>query len=454
MIGQKRLFWAILSGSVFAALAGCNLVPVPALNQESPTSESLVIVASFTPTAGDTTTPKPLPPSTQTPQPTLTETPTPTPEAIQIGPFVPLENKDSQSFGEIYDLRVAPDGTLWLITSQGLSSFSDDAWTMHPDHGEIILGFDALGHTWVTTNDGETISAWDGEDWQIYGLESGWSPAGPVWRAGPYATVSEEIITDERGWVWLATQGDVRRFDGEQWRIYDPEDVGYYPSEDMLEQGFDYSLTDMAIDSVGDVWIADCAWMGPGPVGQGARWFTGRYWWGRSSQVVASGCVEDIEVDEADQAGRIWVGVDETLWRYTPRWGWKKFSPPEIDPSWGARWGYIAEIELGGEDTVWVTLSPCGGASCDTGLFFLYRVTDGEWTLVSENGPGDLALDSEGNGWLCAGNSLYSIADESVDLVADLSPFYCTVESDVNGRAWLAIPGQSMLWLYDNLANE
>ena len=442
---EKRWFWIFLWGIFFAALVGCNLVP--GFNPETPAPENLIIVASYTPTAGAESTSESLPASTPTPQPTYTQTPTPTPESVAIGPFVPLEYSNVQPMGEIYDLRVSPDGTLWLITSQGLSSFADDKWTIHPNHGEIILGFDTLGRAWVTTKDGEAISAWDGEDWQIYDLETGWTPAGPVWRAAPYATVSEEIITDQRGWVWLATQQDVRRFDGEQWRIYDPDDAGYYPSDEMLEQGFSYSLTDMAVDSVGDVWIADCAWMGPGPVGQGARWFTGRYWWGRSSQVVASGCVEDIEVDSA---GLIWVGVDETLWRYSPRWGWKKFSPPEIAPGWGSRWGYIAEIELEAEDTVWVTLSPCGGASCDTGLFLLYRVADGVWTLVSENGPGDLALGDEGAGWLCAGNNLYSITGGTVELVADLAPFYCTVEMDAPGRAWLAIPGQSMLWLFDN----
>ncbi|MBM3145090.1 MAG: hypothetical protein FJ010_09000 [Chloroflexi bacterium] len=341
-------------------------------------------------------------------------------------------------------MKVSPEGVLWLVTSQGLRSYWDNAWTIHPDHGEVLLGFDALGRAWIAPNDGERISAWDGEKWKIYGLESGWTPAGPVWRAGTFATVSEEVVTDERGWVWLATQRDVRRFDGEQWRIYDAEDAGYYPTEEMLAQGFEYFLTDVALDSVGDVWIADCAWEGPGAEGQGARWFNGRYWWGRYSQVVGSGCVEDIEVD---QYGRIWVGVDETLWRYSPRWGWKKYDMPMIDPAWGTRWGYIAEITLGGEDTAWVTMAPCSGARCDTDLFLLYRLTGDEWTLVSEHGPGDLALDSTGRGWLCDRNHLYSVTDASSELIADLRPFYCIVEMDTNGRAWLAQPGQSILWV-------
>jgi len=452
---EKRMCWIALIAILLIVLGGCGQNPLP--NQASPTVEKMVIVASFTPEVILDATVEPSPTFTLTPQATFTKTPlptftpTPTSEAILIGPFVPFEDYEKQSLGAIFDLASSPNGTLWLITSQGLSSTFESTWIVHPEHGDIVLGFDELGRTWVTTKDGETASAWNGEDWKIYALESGWTPAGPVFRSGPYATVSEDIVTDERGWVWLATQQDVRRFDGEQWRIYDPDDVGYYPTEDMIEQGYAYLLTDMAIDSVGDVWIADCAWMGPGPDGQGARWFTGRYWWGRSSQVVSSGCVEDIEVDET---GRIWVGVDETLWRYTPRWGWNKFIPPKIDPSWGPRWGYITEIELGGQDIVWVTITPCEGASCDSGLFLVYRVINGEWTLVSDNGPGDLALDSDGNGWWCVDNSLYNVIDESVNLVADLNPFYCTVELDTNGRSWLALPGQSTLWYLDKQNNQ
>ncbi len=430
-------------------LAGCELSP-QRQQVETPT-ESLVVISTFTPTATEYIEPSPTPAPTQTATVTRTPTITLTPTEAPIGSFAPFEAFQEQSLGVIYDLTVSPEGVLWLITDMGLISYTAGDWTTHPGHGDIVLGFDDFGRTWVTTKESETISAWDGADWQIYGLETGWSPAGPIWRSGPYASVSEHLITDERGRVWLATNRDVRRFEGKVWRIYDPDDVGYYPSEEMLEDGFSYSLTDMAIDSAGDVWIADCAWMGPGPVGQGARWYTGRYWWGRSSQVVSSGCVEDIEVDED---GNIWIGVDETLWRYSPWRGWRRFDPPEIDPSWGARWGFITEIILGGDGTVWVTLSPCGGASCDTGKFYLYRVQEGEWTLVSEEGPGDLALSASGEGWLCAGNSIYRVTTERVELAVDLSPFYCIIEMDSSSRTWMAQPGQSQLWMADTLDGD
>ncbi len=444
---QSRWFEITIYTSLIVFFAGCS--QISASPAESVAPESQVVISTFTqtPTNPNIPTATELPPTeTPTPQPTITPTHTPTPESIAS--FIPLEILNDQAHGAIFELSVAPDGVLWLVTGQGLKSFSGTAWTLHPAHGDILLGHDQLGRTWVTDKESETISAWDGEDWQIYGLESGWTPAGPLWRANQYATVSEEVITDERGWVWLSTSRDVRRFDGESWRIYDADQAGYYPSDEMIENGFAYSLNDMALDSVGDVWITDCAWMGPGPQGQGARWFKGRYWWGRTSQVVGTGCVEDVEVGEN---GAIWIGVDDALWRYTWRWGWKNFGAPEFDIKWGSRWGYIAEIELGGDGSIWVTFAPCGGASCDTGVFILFRMIDGEWTLISEDGPGDLALSPNGDGWLCAGSRLYIISGEEVEELADLSPFYCAVETDSLGRAWLSLPGQTSLWFSNEL---
>jgi len=426
-------------GLLVLLLASCG--PAPTVTPSTvPTATSEPTTAPMS-TLLPTTTPLLRP--TSTPPPTLTADP--------IGPFVPLPPAESQPPGNIHDWRVAPDGTLWLITSAGVGSLRQGTWTLHPEHGHIILGFDGAGRTWLTSKDGDSIAAWDGTAWTTYGSEAGWAPAGPVWPGGPYATISEEIVTDGRGWVWLATQKDVRVFDGRQWTIYAPEEVGFTRTEEMVEYGFDFSLTDVALDSTGDVWVADCAWMGPGPWGQGARWFNGEEWQGQDSPVVASGCIEDIEVDAA---GRIWVGVDGNLWRYTPGERWTLFPHPEPDPNWERRWGWIADVELGGEETAWVTMSPCGGASCDSGVFILFRVCNGTWTQVSEEGLGDLAFDSSGEGWLCIGDGLYHVVEETVELVFEQDFFHCGVEVDPAGRVWLAIPGQPTLWLYDRTGSD
>jgi putative hemolysin len=349
--------------------------------------------------------------------------------------------------GPIEDWRVAPDGTVWLITGVGVGSLSAGVWTVHPKLGDLVLGFDEVGRTWVISAEGDQVAAWDTGGWTTYGPEAGWTPVGPVHVRGPYANVGEHLVTDERGQVWLVTAREVRAFDGRRWTIYTAGEVGFSRTEEMIEAGFDFRLTEVSQDSTGDVWVADCAWMGPGPRGQGARWFNGEYWDGQDSPVVASGCIEDIEVDGT---GRIWVGVDGVLWRYSAEEKWISFTPPDPDPTWGRRWGNITDIELQGEDTAWVTLSPCGGASCDTGVFVIFRVQDGVWTEVSEGGPGDLAFATSDEGWLCAGNGLYHITEEAVKRVFEGDTFSCGVGADAAGRVWLTTADQDTLWLYSS----
>ncbi len=177
--------------------------------------------AFSTPTAEPTATSGviPTPTSTDMPQPTRTPTsiPTTTPTPDPIGPFQPFAFAESQPSGSIRDWRLAPDGTLWVATDLELASYSQESWTIHPSHGDVLLGFDGTGRTWVTFEDGTSIAVWDGEAWTVLGPQEGWTSAGPILRSGPYATVGEDIITDERGWVWLVTQKDVRSYDGEAW---------------------------------------------------------------------------------------------------------------------------------------------------------------------------------------------------------------------------------------------
>lgn len=74
-------------------------------------------------------------------------------------------------------------------------------------------------------------------------------------------------------------------------------------------------------------------------------------------------------------------------------------------------------------------------------MFILFRVRNGIWTRISEEGPGDLAFDSSGEGWLCIGGGLYHIDEETVDLISDQDFTGCRVEVDPAGRVWMTIRG-------------
>ena len=106
------------------------------------------------------------------------------------------------------------------------------------------------------------------------------------------------------------------------------------------------------------------------------------------------------------------------------------------------------------DGTAWVSMSPCGGASCDSGVFILFAVRDGTWTYVSDRGPANVAYDSQGEGWLCIGNGLYHSDGESVMPVLQQDGFYCQVESDLAGRVWMSILGLPTFWVYDAPGGE
>ncbi len=343
-------------------------------------------------------------------------------------------------------MRTALDGTLWLFTGHSISRLNDGEWITHPVTRGVPVGFDGAGRVWWVSEKGDTISAWNGDAWTTFGADSGWVKAQP--DSG--ARFREGVTTDKRGVVWLTTSVDVHAFDGQRWTLYTGDQLGFTPTQAMIEEGTSYWLTDVVADGEGDVWVADCAWIGESSDGHGARWFTGQEWQGQNSRVVASGCVNDIEVDSA---GRIWVGLDGDLWRYTPGQGWDQFPHPPVDPNGQLRWGFVHAVVLDPTGVPWVTIQRCGGATCETREFALFKVAGDTWTHILElpgSSPGDIAFDAVGNAWLCAGEGLYYITPQTLEQIAPDEIGGCSVEADSAGQVWLAMWGQSRLWLYHN----
>ncbi|MBN1262360.1 MAG: hypothetical protein JXB35_16895 [Anaerolineae bacterium] len=387
------------------------------------------------------------------PHPTATTAPTavasPATGHDPLGPFAWNPILEGWTGGAIGHWDLAPDGALWVVGETSVGRFHAGVWTLYPVTADLILGFDALGRTWLAAEDGASVAMWDGATWTGYEAASGWRAAGSLRKLGWYANVSD-VVTDARGQLWLATWQDVRIFDGVGWRVLSPEEMGFTPSEEMLEYGFDFSLTEIALDSAGDVWVADCAWMGPGPMGQGARWFDGEVWKGQDSPVVATGCIEDIEVDVS---GRVWAGVDGELWRYTPGEGWEQFPHPALAGDDGLRWGWIVDIALGDPDTVWVTLSPCGGASCDSGRHLVYRVHAGAWAPVLDTELTDLVFTGSDAGWLCALDGLYRVVGQSAEKAAGEEAGGCRIARGPDGRIWLTVPRAPGFWTWAGAGN-
>jgi hypothetical protein len=441
----------VLALIILGALTACTKPhPLPAEPTGSSTPSSKPAF-TMTPTrapspATATLTPE-LPPTST---PTVKASPSAALPAVSIGPYETLEPQPGMPESAIIKLLTGPDGDIWVVSEDGVSSFDGSSWIDHGDVTGVVLGFDGVGQLWIVDENGEWIAAYDGQSWIQYTEEQGWLPAGHIFNAGMYANVSEEIVTDSRGETWLVTRQDIRVLRQGYWFVYMPEEAGFIPSDFMLQEGFGFLLSDVALDATGDVWVTDCAWMGPGPQGQGARWYDGEKWLGQDSPVVASGCIKDVEVGTD---GRIWVGVDDQVWRYTNGQGWEQFPHPVQFPLESLRWGWIVDLLLDGTEAVWMTMMPCGGASCDLGTSITFWIHGDEWLVVgedqSEEGLPNVARGANDLTWGCLADGLYSVADGEFIPVEENRPSHCQVQADHTGRIWLSLIGQPGLWVFD-----
>ena len=412
-----------------------------------PTKPPTPTHTSLPPTLAPAYTPTKTPRPTKTPKPTTAPTPTPTPLPAMFRPIVPAD----EVFGGIEGLHRSPDGGLWAITEEGIARLEGTSWSLYmPGYTGTLAGIDASNHIWVINEDGSEISEWDGDSWATYSASEGWTPIAATWYWTPFSDTWERHAnggqSDAIGRLWFATSKDVRAFDGRQWAVFTLQDMGMEPSlEGDPELGFGVTIL-----SSGAVWVRECDWGGPGPIGgRGVRWFDGSTWHGADSPV-ASGCATAIV---EDAAGRIWLGVDDTLWRHDPASGeWSEFAPPEPPIDW-TRFGFVHNLTVDPSGDVWPMMVLCG-ASC-YGKIVLYRVHDGVWIQIGDAAEYDSrqwgpAFDAAGTPWVFWDNgSVYRIVDDAPELMASL--YTRSVVVDGSGQVWFLARhnGQDWLWTLD-----
>jgi hypothetical protein len=303
-----------------------------------------------------------------------------------------------------------------------------------------LIDLDASGHIWAAGEEGESIYLWGGEQWSSFDQSQGWLPV----MARP---VSRKVLIDGGGQTWLATQGDVRAFEGQGWLVYTPAEMGMGPPE--YEDGIS-SFGIAYLERVGQIWVYQCDWMGPGPSGgRGVRWFDGVAWHGADSPV-ARGCATAVE---EDAQGHIWMSLEDNLWRYTPATdGWQQFPPPETPEGWN-RFGFVDSLSLAPDGDPWVAMVLCGGASCYGGVA-RYHIHDGVWTQIGEDEHDSFinrfVFDGNGTTWLFNEKGLFKINQNIPKFVAPL--FAWNFTTDLDGNLWVAADyaGQSYLWKQEN----
>lgn len=365
---------------------------------------------------------------------------------VSSGPFKLFTYIDEVLAGSVSTLLAAEDGSLWLVSSQDVVKISgDEPVVFLEDYKGQLAGVDAAGRVWVVSEDTAQISTWDGQLWSAYAEADGWVPL-----AGNYGSVSGGQ-SDLQDRLWFATTQDVRVFDGEKWAITTRNIMGMAPPvyEDLMQTFNIKTLKN------GEVWVGECDWGGPGPFGGGGvRWLAGGEWQGSTSPA-ASGCVNALV---EDALGRVWVGVDSSLWRYDPANGdWVVFPSPET-PIAEMRFGFLDSLAVDPANEAWAELVLCGGASC-YGSSALYHLRDEEWIQVGTVGEYDSGywgpvFDANGTPWVYWEGGIYRINEDVPELVSPLAGQVSARGSD--GRVWFVAPHEKRdaLWVLDEKALE
>jgi hypothetical protein len=330
------------------------------------------------------------------------------------------------------------DGMIWLLTDHRVMQYRQGTWADYlSQFSGMLIGMDSDHHVWVVSPDRTAVSVWDGSAWIRFGSETGWEPL-PVVDTG--MRVHWSLATDALGQVWLATERDVRVFDGAKWKIFSLDDLGL-PLPD-----FEYVMPENTItflEATHTIWVMSCYWIGPGPDGRGgARWYDGHTWQGSDSPV-ANGCATLIT---ADRLGNIWLGQDNALWRIDPFLGnWERFPAPE--PPEGGRFGFLDDLALDAVGNPWPELVVCGGASCYTGNV-RYHLTGGEWLQVGDigNANSSVYFDATGQGWVFEPGHIFRIIENKLEPVAELS--ILKVAAAPSGKLWImgVYEGETVLW--------
>jgi hypothetical protein len=137
----------------------------------------------------------------------------------------------------VYDMGVAPDGRLWVVTADSVAVFDGSTWTIY-EEGQGFqeayyfdsLAIDNRGTVWVSQSNG--LLRFDGNHWQ------------PFENDRLFQTKS--LAIDPQGRLWVGTYADgVSMFDGNNWTTYNRKNSGL--SSDYVEM--------VATDAQGRVWI-------------------------------------------------------------------------------------------------------------------------------------------------------------------------------------------------------
>ena len=188
---------------------------------------------------------------------------------------------------DITDMALDQDGTLWIATTDGVSSFDGDTWQSFPNEDYFNhytvkdIYVDRNNHIWFPAVRG--VFRFDGTKWDMF--------------REPYFDKSMRLISaggDRNGTVWFGSESrGIARFDGTEWT--------YYEGFDDLSSNKFVTIID---DKEGTLWF--------GTFNGILFSFDGMVW--KKQNIISKQYAKLYEI-EPDETGRMWAATSQGLTR-------------------------------------------------------------------------------------------------------------------------------------------
>jgi hypothetical protein len=436
------VFWVSACGTVQPSGGASALI-------ESTTSVEILEPASEQPPAPTATEPGE---AEATESPTATQLPAPkdTPEAEGPGEFqqvTSLGDLDIDAY-ESVQLYALDDGTAWIISSQAVLRWDGGAWDEIISGYENILAFvDDLGRFWMLQQETGEITSWQEGEWLTYGEGDGWQSVDYSTEASWWLPEPWKATMGADNTIWLPMSHDVRTFDGQKWRAYSLDEMGF-PLPEYEEMSITHSIAIPPGEA--EVWVGECYYSGPGPMGgQGVRWFDGEAWH-EVGEPVGPGCVSALTTDPD---GNVWLGLINSAWKYElASQAWTPYSVPKELYS-VFNFTHPRQLIIDRQGDAWMIEQLCGGASCD-GPSHLVRLHDGAWSVFLQaqywySPLKQLALDGSGQAWAFWEGMVYRLAGDALQAAIPLDALGVDVSPD--GKVWVVAKegNDNTLWVME-----
>lgn len=185
-------------------------------------------------------------------------------------------------------IEIEANGTVWIITEYGLSSFDGSTWTTYdttnsglPNQYLHDVAIEQNGMKWIASSSG--LISFDGTNWALFDTSN----------SAMSSQYTARIFISPSGEKWVATYDGMERFDGTNWILYD------YAAAPFAF----YNTTDLAFRG-NEVFVAT---HGDFSQGEGLARFDGAVW----TQLNPSNSglpFMRVECMDFDTAGNLWIG--------------------------------------------------------------------------------------------------------------------------------------------------